>query len=215
MHDNEGNIGRCDLLQLTVWRERLGINAASHQRSATSEVVDLIDWDNLEQDTNRFSDENLRNHYTDLLFKTTIRGRPIKLVFLLEHSSGPKPYELLQTLRYQVRQWDREAQQVRNRSDGNQRQTPIITVILHHSETGWRGRGRFTDYFGLDDELAHILRPYIVDFGIVLDDVSKVNTEALIARPVPPDVQLMLFALRYGRTGQELRDELFMPCSPI
>ncbi len=64
------------------------------------------------------------------------------------------------------------------------------------------------DYFGLDDDLARVLRPYIVDFGIVLDDISKVDTEALIARPVPPDVQLLLFALRYGRTEHELRDEL-------
>ncbi len=182
--------------------------AAEFKHVLGKKIADEIDWDNLEQDTNRFSDENLDNHYTDLLFKTTLRGRPIKLRLLLEHSSHAKPFELLQTLRYQVQQWEREAQQKKDPADGNQRLTPIITIILHHSEPGWRGRTRFMDYFGLDDELADLLRPFVVDFGIVLDDISKVNTEVLIQRPVPPDVQVMLFALRYGRTGRKILEEL-------
>jgi hypothetical protein len=180
--------------------------AAEFKHVLPQEVVAEIDWDNLEQDTNRFTDENLDNHYTDLLFKTTLRGQSIRLRLLLEHSSHSKPFELLQTLRYQVRQWERDTQQ-KNHIEG-QRLTPIITILLHHSEAGWRGRTRFMDYFGLDEDLARVLRPYVVDFGIVLDDISKVNAEALMQRPVPAEVQVLLFALRYGRSGRRVLDEL-------
>jgi hypothetical protein len=172
-----------------------------------TEVADEIAWDKLELDAHRFVTGNLDNQFTDLLYKTTIRNRNLQIRLLLEHSSYSKPFELLQALQYQVRQWERDVQQKKTPSSP-QRLTPIITVILHHSETGWRGRTRFMDYFGLDEDLARLLRPYVVDFGIVLDDVSKVNTEALLRRPVPPEVQIMLFALRYGRSAQEVRDEL-------
>ncbi len=154
--------------------------AAELKAVLPQEIADEIAWETLELDTHRFVTGNLANQYTDLLFKTTIRHQDIRIRILLEHSSHSKPFELLQTLQYQVRQWER----------------------------GWRGHSRFIDYFGLDEALVHLLRPYIVDFGIVLDDISKVNTEALMARPVPPEVQLMLFALRYGRTGRRVLDEL-------
>lgn len=52
------------------------------------------------------------------------------------------------------------------------------------------------------------MHPYVVDFGIVLDDISKVNTEMLMQRPVPPEVQIMLLVLRYGRSGRKVLDEL-------
>jgi hypothetical protein len=171
------------------------------------EVADEIAWENLELDSNRFVTDNLDNQFTDLLYKTTIRNHDIRIRILLEHSSHAKPFELLQTLQYQVRQWERDVQQKKH-VGSPQRLTPILTFILHHSETGWRGRTRFIDYFGLDDDLARLLRPYVVDFGIVLDDISKVNTEALMQRPVQPEVQIMLFVLRYGRSGRKILDEL-------
>lgn len=170
------------------------------------EIVKEISWKNLELDRHRFVTGNLDNQYTDLLYKTTIRGRDIRIRILLEHSSYAKPYELLQALQYQVRQWECDVQE--KKAANTQRLTPILTVILHHSETGWRGRTRFIDYFGLDEDLAQLFRPYVVDFGIVLDDVSKVNTEALLERPVPPEVQILLFALRHGRSERKVLDEL-------
>jgi hypothetical protein len=39
---------------------------------------------------------------------------------------------------------------------------------------GGRGKTRFIDYFGLDEDLERLLRPHVVDFGIFLDDISKV-----------------------------------------
>jgi len=181
--------------------------AAELKAVLPQEIADEIAWDNLELEPQRFVTGNLDNRSLDLLFKTTIRNQGIRIRLLLEHSSYAKPFELLQTLQYQVRQWERDVQQ-KEKPSTSQRLTPILTIILHHSETGWRGRTRFIDYFGLDDDLERLLRPYVVDFGIVLDDVSKVDTEGLMQRSVPPEVQIVLFALRYGRSGRQILDEL-------
>jgi Putative transposase, YhgA-like len=183
--------------------------AAAHLKvGMAKEIADEIDWATLEQDTNRFVTGNLDNHFTDLFFKATLRKHPIRIRLLLEHSSHPKPFALLQALQYQLRHWERESLQRRTSDGKTQRLTPILTILLHHSESGWRGNTRFIHYFGLDAELERLLRPHVVDFGIFLDDISKVQTESLIQRPVPPEVQLMLFALRHGRSGRKILDEL-------
>lgn len=173
-----------------------------------ADVASLFDWNDLELDPNRFVDENLGNHFTDLLFKTTLQGKPIRVRLMLEHSSYHKPYELLQVLRYQVRQWERDLELQQGKTGTDPPLVPIITILLHHSERGWRGRARFFDYFGLDEEQARLLRPYIVDFGVILDDISKIEAAALLDRPVPPEVQLFLFALRFAREGRRILQEL-------
>lgn len=55
---------------------------------------------------------------------------------------------------------------------------------------------------------APVFGPYLVNFRVILDDISKVDTEALLSRSVPPEVQIILFALRFGRAGRRVLDEL-------
>jgi hypothetical protein len=148
----------------------------------------------------------LGNHVADILLSAQVRQKKTHIHLLFEHSSGPKTNELLQALRYQVRIWENEKPQ--SNDDGARHLTPILTVILHHSETGWKGRLRFADYFGLDADLARVFGPYMVNFGVIVDDISKLDAEALLSRPVPPEVQVTLFALRFGRTGRRVLDEL-------
>ncbi len=181
--------------------------AAAILRSILSEpLVKAISWSTLKPEPGRFVDPNMRNHYADVWLSVKVRGKKVVLHVLFEHSSGPKNHELLQALRYQVRYW--EKQDTPPNEDGIRALTPILTVILHHSESGWRGRTRFADYFGLDDDLEAIFRPYMVDFGVFVDDLSPLPAEVLLARPVPVQAQVLLFALRFGRSGQELIDEL-------
>lgn len=164
----------------------------------TDELAAAFDWDSLVVEPNRFVDPNLKNNLTDILYSVNVFGRKTHIHVLFEHSSGPKPYELLQAARYQVRIWEQEAE--KQATEGLEKLlTPIMTVIFHHSKTGWRGRLRFREYFDLDEQLARLLAPYMIDFGVIVDDISAQDTEALLKRPVPPEVGFMLFVLRYGR----------------
>jgi hypothetical protein len=180
--------------------------AAELQSILPADVAAHIDWDSLRPEPHRFVDGNLGNHVADILLSASVRQKKTHIHLLFEHSSGPKTNELLQALRYQVRIWENEKPQ--SNDDGARHLTPILTVILHHSETGWKGRLRFADYFGLDADLARVFGPYMVNFGVFVDDISKLDAEALLSRPVPPEVQVTLFALRFGRTGRRVLDEL-------
>jgi hypothetical protein len=171
-----------------------------------NDLVEVIEWSTLKIEPNRFVDPNLANHLADIWLSVKVRQKKVAIHLLFEHSSGPKNHELLQALRYQVKFWEKEQKSAND--EGFRPLTPILTLILHHSETGWRGRSRFGDYFGLDEELELLFRPYMVDFGVFVDDLSPLDADVLLSRPVPMDVQVMLFALRFGRSGPQLLQEL-------
>lgn len=172
------------------------------------EIIEVMDWKTLRVEPHRFSDGNLGNHFADLLLSIRVRKRKTYFHVLFEHSSGPKVHELLQTLRYQVRLWEKEKSSRRDEHQDPRRLTPILTVIFHHSETGWKGKLRFADYLDLDVDLRPMFAPYLVDFGVFVDDISRLDAEVLLARLAPPEVRVMLFALRFGRTGEQLFQEL-------
>jgi hypothetical protein len=48
----------------------------------------------------------------------------------------------------------------------------------------------------------------MLDFGILMDDISKMSGEALAQRPITPEGRLILFALRFGRTPDKFMAEL-------
>ena len=160
--------------------------AAAQLKSVVSkEVATAIDWNSLTLMPHRFVDPNLRNHASDVLYSAKVQGKKTLVHFLFEHSSGPKSFELLQVLRYQVRIWEKVAEELVGHPD-ERHLPPIVTVILHHSSTGFRGCVRFQDYFGLDDELHRIFAPYLLDFGVIVDDISKEDAADLPPLPWTP-----------------------------
>jgi hypothetical protein len=180
--------------------------AAELKHILPKDLVAKIHWTSLGLVSTKFVDPKLSSRYADLLFSVDMGSQKTYVHLLFEHESEGKPWSLLQALRYQVRIWDDVARKPIER--GNKRLPPIVTVILHHGENGWTSSVRFRDYFKLDDEIAPLLSPYLVDFGVVVDDIGKVDVEALVHRPVTPEAQLILFALRFGRAPNELIEHL-------
>ena len=71
-----------------------------------ADVAALFDLETLEVSKDSFVDEELRSHYSDLLYQVACRdGMPGFVYLLFEHKSRPEPLVALDLLRYQVRIW--------------------------------------------------------------------------------------------------------------
>jgi hypothetical protein len=171
-----------------------------------SALVAAIDWSTLRPRPLRFVDAKLSSKYADVLFSAQLAGQEILIYILLEHKSVSDRWTLLQLLEYQARIWREYLEDHEN--EGATHLPVILPVVLHHSEKGWTSPKRFREYFNVPVEILPALSPNMVDFGIVLDDISKVDSAALLARPLTPEGRLVLFALRFGRTPVQFMAEL-------
>ncbi len=166
-------------------------------------VVERIRWDKLRKRSDTFVDPKLTKRYSDVLFEVEIDHETALIYVLYEHKSKSEMWTLLQLLEYMVRIWQ---EHVRSLGGKRSKLLPIILpVVLHHGKTGWTAPRRFTEYFG---KVQRALRPYLVDFGIFLDDVSIVAPDKLVTRPLTPEVKLILLALALGRTPDRFFAEL-------
>ncbi|MGH9832675.1 MAG: Rpn family recombination-promoting nuclease/putative transposase [Blastocatellia bacterium] len=97
-----------------------------------AEILSRLDLDTLELEKESFVDPELRQHFSDLLFRVkTVTQSEVFIYLLLEHKSAPEPWVAFQLLRYIVQFWERR------RSQGCERLPLIIPIVFYHGQERW------------------------------------------------------------------------------
>ena len=150
-------------------------------------VVELLDLDRTELQKDSFVDDELKTHYSDLLYKIPVNGTDKNLIVfvLLEHKTSSDRWTMLQMLRYIVQIWYREykAAEVEGRL-ADFELPPVLPIIIYHGEHG------FTAPVKLGKLIRTIegLTKYQLDFEAILLDLTNFD------KTTPPE-DLELFAV--------------------
>ncbi len=166
------------------------------------ELVSLLDLSTLEIKKDTFVDQELGEHFSDILYQLKFRnGQDAKVYVLIEHKSYSDYLVAFQLLRYMVRIWELELKQQeierkkerkekkqqekkkkKDKKDKKQKKesvqqekltlTPILPIVFYHGTQEWKVPLGFHDIF-LD--LPSLLAPYVPDFRYFLYDLTTVN----------------------------------------
>lgn len=153
-----------------------------------------LDFDGLESLRDSFVDEELADHFSDLLFRVPTRdGATVQIAVLLEHKSYPEPHVALQLLRYMVRIWERA-------SADSEALLPILPVVFYHGRPTWK----------VEEELHQLIpppawmTPFVPQFRYHLCDLNRFNDDQLEGEAA---LRAMLLAFKYI-ARDELRERV-------
>ena len=94
------------------------------------EVVEKLDFSELEVSQESFVDEDLQEHHTDLLYKVSAKtGEKTFVYVLLEHKSSPEKLVAFQLLRYILRIWEKHKTSAKF--------PQIVPLVLYHGRRKW------------------------------------------------------------------------------
>ena len=130
-----------------------------------SEFAAMLDWQRLEISKDTFVDEDLSEHFSDLLCQIGIKGGQAVFVYVLvEHKSSPAPWVALQLLRYMLKIW---AQVPLRRST----YLPVIfPLVFYHGKRRWNVARHFNALF--DPQVLERVNQFVPDFEYFLCDLS-------------------------------------------
>ncbi|MEW6365168.1 MAG: Rpn family recombination-promoting nuclease/putative transposase [Acidobacteriota bacterium] len=159
-----------------------------------ADVVDIIDESSLEMEKDSFVDEGLREHFSDVLYKASLRdGSGVFVYLLFEHKSYPEPLVALQLLRYMLKIWEHSVKQGTG-------VWPIVPVVLYHGEARWKVA---TNLHGLIRPQEELKR-FVPEYQYCLCDLSGID-DGLLKRQAT--LALALLVLKYMHRD-DLRDKL-------
>src|SRR5699024_7360521 len=144
-----------------------------------------------------FIDDELAKRESDLLFRAEIAGREGYIYVLFEHQSAVDPKMPLRLLRYMIRIWT-----------GFERahpsaKLPLILPVVLHQGVPWRAATRLSGLIDVDDDLLAECAPFIPDFEFALEDLSRLDDEALHQRSLTALVRLAYLVMQRCRDAED------------
>jgi predicted transposase/invertase (TIGR01784 family) len=134
-------------------------------------LVAEIDVETLVLTTNSYIDNDLKEHFADLVYQCQFSNQvPFEIALLLEHKSYPDKHPHLQLLRYMLNRWQQDAQT-------SQGLAPIVPVLIYHGTAPWPHRSLEAQMVKMHPEL----KPYLPEFDYVLIDLSRLDDTQILS----------------------------------
>ncbi len=152
-----------DKLFREVWSDK-AIAADFLQNYLPAKVLSQIDLHTLEIAKDTFIEKDLKEFYSDLLYKVDLQAGPGYIYLLFEHKSYVDKLTPLQILEYMVKIWRLHLKQ-----HPHALLPPVVPFLLYHGNNQWPWC-KFSD---LMDASGLILPEYTPDFQYILLDLTQ------------------------------------------
>jgi predicted transposase/invertase (TIGR01784 family) len=164
-------------------------------------MLGLIRLTSLELQSGGGRGKDLEEFRSDLLFRASIASSPGFVCFLVEHQSSWERRMPLRILGYKTRIWERHS-----RARPDEPLPPIVPIVIGHDPRGWNASCEFADLVSPVMRQHELLRAVTPHFRCIVDDLSRLSDQELMARALSAFPTLVLWALRDARTpGQILQ----------
>ena len=159
-----------------------------------ADIANSFDYSNVQIVKDSFVDQELREHFSDILYQVgLLDGGNAYVYVLFEHKSYPDPLISFQLLRYMVRVWELVQRQ------GEELEL-IFSIVVYHGEAKWNVGRNFHDLLGVPAPFKN----YVPDFQYFLCDLSKYDDEEIKGGII---LHAALLALKYI-FSEELRQRM-------
>ncbi|MEM7534954.1 MAG: Rpn family recombination-promoting nuclease/putative transposase [Chloroflexota bacterium] len=177
-----------------------------------SDVVELIRLETLTHLKETYTDENLAQHMTDMLFEVSLHTqndagvtKKAEIYLLIDHKSHPETTILEQFLRYMNERWQFDR-------DNGVKPRVIIPVVFYHGKEGWHIERKFANTF---EDVDPALHKYIPNFEYILVNVGTKSDDEITQLVESGALQSSLLALKYIFDAQLDRNQLVQIFTPL
>ena len=132
-----------------------------------------LDLSTLELTQSSYVNSDLKEYFSDVVYRCSYGEEEINLSLLFEHKSKPDGIIYLQLLRYLLEAWTQPS-----KKKGGLK--IIVPIVVYHGKENWKKRA-FSSFFpGLDENLM----PFIPNFDYVFTNLADWTDEALMSLQV-------------------------------
>ncbi|VAW47768.1 hypothetical protein MNBD_GAMMA03-1551 [hydrothermal vent metagenome] len=134
-------------------------------------ILQLINLEKIKIVKDSFVDEELKEYFSDILYRVDLDGKKGYIYFLLEHKSYPYKVTSFQLLKYMVQIWGLHLKQ-----KPKEKLPVIVPLVFYHGQETWSIDKKLSS---LIVPVSEELKPYIPNFEYELCDLSTYSDEEI------------------------------------
>ncbi len=180
-------------------------NAASQLRAVLPPgLAARLDLGRLAPVPGSFVDEALRWRHSDVLFTAPLDAHDAFVYVLIEHQSSDDPLMAFRVLRYITRIWD-----AYEREHPKARRLPaVIPLVVYQGDGHWASPVQLLDVIDIDPDGRQQMQAWLPQFEFLLDDLTLVGEDKLLARNLTPAALVTLRLLQTAPGNPQITVEL-------
>lgn len=160
------------------------------------EVLKVVDLDTLEPQKDSHINKELKEFFSDLLFKVDINNRKGYFYLLLEHKSYKDKLTIFQILKYIIEIWESKSIKEENNT------IPIvIPFLVYHDKTEWNIKESISEMIDGYEDLPDEIKECIPNYRYILHDLTKYREQDIRVASLQGVIDKLLANSRY--TTQE------------
>ena len=144
------------------------------------ELVEMIDMNTLASQPTSYISKELKEQFTDLLFRVDVNKKEAYVYFLFEHKSYRDRMVIFQVLKYMIAVWEAKIQgdldKRRNDKiiDNGDIEIPlVIPLVVYHDKYRWNVKRTLGEMIPNYGDLPDSIKKYVPDFEYMLSDLSS------------------------------------------
>ena len=160
------------------------------------EVLKLVNLDTLETQKDSYINKELKEFFSDLLFKVDINNKEGYFYLLIEHKSYKEKLAIFQMLRYILEIWE-------SKFIKEEKETipVIIPFLVYHDKSEWNIKQSISEMIYGYGDLPQAIKEYIPNYKYILHDLTKYRKEEIRVASLQGVIDKLLANARY--TTQE------------
>lgn len=135
------------------------------------DILNATQLDSLEICKDSFIEKDLKDYYSDMLYKVRLGNATGYIYFLFEHKSYPEKWIHIQLLEYMTKIWRLGLKQSKRK-----KLSIVIPMVLYHGKEKWRIENNFSSAF---QGPVNIFGKYVPDFQYILYDLSRYTDDQI------------------------------------
>ena len=137
-------------------------------------IINIIDIDTLQPQKDSFINKELKESFSDLLFKVDINENEGYIYFLFEHKSYVSDDIPLQLLKYMLEIWDSKTKKQKT-----MKLPIIIPLVIYQGKDNWDIKTSLGEIITNYESLPQDIRQYVPNFKYLFYDISTYTDEEI------------------------------------
>jgi predicted transposase/invertase (TIGR01784 family) len=134
-----------------------------------TDIKDKLNLTDLKRISESFIDGEFQEHFSDIIYQTTLTNQKTLVTLLFEHKSYTVPFIQVQLLQYIINIWQQEIK------DGKTVLSLVIPIVIHHGEQKWEYKSLKSHFVNLPE----VLHKFIPDFDYLLFSLADIADDRL------------------------------------
>ena len=166
-------------------------------------ILNIIDIDTIESQKDSFINEELKESFSDLLFKVNINNTEGYIYFLFEHKSYPSKDIAFQLLKYMIEIWEAKI-----KKEELNKLPVIIPLVIYHGTERWKASTALKEMINGYDKLPEDVKVYIPNYEYLLYDISRYTDEEIKGEA---QLKILFTTLRdmFAKGGKGMQDSIY------